>query len=577
MYAGKVPTFSSRLLLAARALRRPVALVIAGTGLVLGVPLGRLLHERPWRGMVVAAPARTMQTPVAISDKTLPQPPVATVVPNGLPPAEAEARRVVEALLARYLEWQEKEADRGGWTPLPLLQEALALGAREDVELILEQLIKRKGGSRFTDLVLCGWADRDPEAAWDLVAARMIDPRSPGVRLYGVNLAQFTRRMAHHHWPLMEPLLKHPADGPLAALAAEAWTQRMLDAPDASEAFKRVSEAPEGRVRELVTGHLFWYLGPRYPEECIAFLAEVPEAERLHETGALAVNIAKSHPDLALKLVSEHPLQRVYTSMGDDYSAAEDVLEFTMRRQLKGSLALTAQLLREGREMGHSGFFGRLADFLPQRMGEWLPGAVEAAQGWSQGGKFLAGLVGGCPWNEGVDGAKAISAIEDPSLRAVAAGAWAQRWGMAEPEAARAWVATLPPESQAIALWTREESPQPVLAACTAAKVMPKVPILEEMARAAPEVTLPWLAAQPEANAWQLGSGVRAWAEAEPAAAAAWAAQTEDAEMRVRLVTAAIERWAEASPAAAEAWLSASPLTTEDREFVSDLTGITPP
>lgn len=475
---------------------------------------------------------------------------------------------MADALNARLKEWREKEGWIGIFPPLQLTQEAIALGARADVALLVPFL-----RPPLHDLVLCGWADRDPEAAWDFYVAGVLERRLPN------SAVQFLRRMAHDHWPMIENYLRHPG-GMMENVASEAWAQRMMDAANPAEAWKLAIQAPEGRVRDSALAAAFRYQSARHPVETIALLAEVPESDRTHQAGQLAEVLARSHPALALKLVSGYPIHRTYNWIGDDYSSAEDTLEMTMRRDTAPSLKVLAQLLREGREMGHSGFLSKMTDSLPRRMEDWLPAAVEAAQGWSDGSEFLADLVAGCPWNDPADATKAVEAIADPGLQSAAASAWAFRWEQVEPDAAKAWAATLPPAAQAgalAALWDKATPPDAVLASCAQAGILPDSMALVQMSQEAPEATLPWLAAQPQADAWTIAESARAWADRDPAAAAAWAAQLPGEELRVRIVTAVMQPWLTHSPEAATAWLQASPLAEDDRLFVQDLTGVRAP
>ncbi len=151
----------------ARLLRQPVSLVIFGIGAMAGIPIGRLLHHPPWRA-VAAPPAPGHLLPVSHS---LPQHQTATA----LSPAEVEVQRAVDGMGAVWAEWQ-KEAGYGiHWLPMPIVQAALDLGGRQDVEDILNALQRRTASRQFINLVMCSWADRDPEAAWDFFLKNVRD------------------------------------------------------------------------------------------------------------------------------------------------------------------------------------------------------------------------------------------------------------------------------------------------------------------------------------------------------------------------------------------------------------------
>ena len=210
-------------------------------------------------------------------------------------------------------------------------------------------------------------------------------------------------------------------------------------------------------------------------------------------------------------------------------------------------------------------------------MEEWVPASVSAVGAGESGAEFLTALFSDSPWQNGAAGALAIAAIQQPELQAAAAGAWAVRWGHVEADAAQAWAETLPPAARARALtglWREDTPPDAILAVCAAAGTIPDAKTLALMSDRAPEVTAAWIAAQPAADAWHLATAARTWAGTDPAAAASWATQLPDPELRVRIVTAAMRPWLNREPEAAENWLAVSPLDDDDRAFVQDLTGL---
>jgi hypothetical protein len=266
----------------------------------------------------------------------------------------------------------------------------------------------------------------------------------------------------------------------------------------------------------------------------------------------------------------------VYDWTGDDYNAAEDVLQLTIRQSPAETLATAFQLNRERRDMGHSHYPANLAANLPFRIEDWLPAAVSAAGESDSDVEFLTEIAAHCPWQGGASGGQAIAAIGNPALQAAVAEAWALRWAQEEPEAARRWAETLPDAARAAALcgqWKENASPDEALAACAAVGTIPDVKTLAVMGAAAPEATVPWIAAQPSAQPWHMASAARGWASVDPAAAGAWAATLPEPEVRVRIVTAVMKDWLDHSPEAAVDWLAASPLDHDDRAFICDLTG----
>ncbi len=201
---------------------------------------------------------------------------------------------------------------------------------------------------------------------------------------------------------------------------------------------------------------------------------------------------------------------------------------------------------------------------------------MAAARGGAAGEQFLTDILMHCPWAGGTADTQLIAAIQEPSLSGTAAEAWAARWAMTEPEAARSWAETLPSAARARALaglWRTGASPAPVLSACAEAGTTPDIRTLAVMSQEAPEITLPWIASQPGSDAWHIAGAARGWAATDPAAAASWAAQLPDPEQRVRVVTGVMQEWAGHAPQAAMEWLAGSPLDEEARTFVSDLTG----
>lgn len=554
---------------AAGILRRPVALVIAGLGVLCGIPLGRLLHDPPWRPEVKER--TTLVSPGITGTESLTQFPAAPRKYDGLSPAEREAGRAVDELEAKFDEWKVRDGDSGQLLPMPLVMAALELGARSDVELVMKRLPVTGNGYRFTDLILCAWADRDPQSAWDYFLA---------AKLKGAlrtQVPQFDRRMARHHWPLMAKVM-HDPEKLRDNSAVEAWTQRIMDASADPAAVRRLAlEAPKGRLREIALERAMWILAPAHPQEAIALVAVTQDTDRFHNRGTLAKHLARSHPELALDLLDQYPLDQQFDWVSDDDSSAFDVMTMTIRRDTAGTLMALANFASEGRFTGNSYFTSSLAEQLPRRMEDWVPAAVSAAGPGESGAEFLAAMCSDCPWNNGAAGVPAIAAIQNTELQAAAAGAWATRWAAVEFDAARAWAETLPPAARARALtglWREDTPPDAALASCAAAGTIPDANTLAVMSDSAPEVTAAWIAAQPDANAWHMGTVARTWAGTDPAAAASWAAQLPDAELRVRIVTAVMEAWLSREPEAAVNWLATSPLDDEDRTFVQDLTGL---
>jgi len=490
-----------------------------------------------------------------------------------LSPAEKEAQRAVDGLIAQYEEWKEKDQEGFLPLPIPLVMTALELGARSDVALILDRLGHRYR-YYFASLILSAWADRDPEAAWGHFLIRTLDGKlHPGAA------PQFVRHMARRHWALMEGVLQHP-EKVHEDVAVEAWTQRMIDVSADPAAVRRLAlEAPEGRVRETALDRAMWLLAPAHPGEAIALVELTQDDDRFHNRGTLAKHLARNHPDLTLELLEKYPLEGQFDWIGDDDSSSYDVMSMTIRRDTAGTLVALAKLIAEGRTdtRRSSGLAEQIAASLPRRMEEWVPAAVSAAGAGESGAEFIAAMFSDCPWQNGAAGVPVIAAIQEPELQAAAAGAWAVRWGYVEYDAARSWAETLPPAARARALsglWRETTPPDAALAACAAAGTIPDAGTLAVMSERAPEVTAAWIAAQPAAGAWHIANVARTWAGTDPSAAAAWAAQLPDAELRVRMVTAVMQPWLNREPEAALNWLAASPLDAEDRTFVQDLTGL---
>lgn len=558
---------------AARLLQHPVTvtLFIGSLGIVLGIPLGRLLQSRPWEEMMFSQPrdaatgrlqALPSQAKVANAGTKPPGNQETAAVSAG----QQAARQAARAVLNQYMEWRKSDRHSQEAMPLSVMEEALALGARLDVNMVLDALPTSYWGSLIADLVLCGWADRDPESAWSYFSSQS--------RRHGT--IQFLRRLARHHWPLIAPWVDPPVEG-FASEAIQAWEQRVCDAPDLAGAWELTLQIPEGRCRSILRDRVLWHFGPDAPQAALALLAEVPESDRLYETGRLGLYLARSHPALALELVRNNPLCNQYYWVGDDYSAAEDILHQTLSGNPGESLHTLAYILRQGCDPGDRTASHILAAKLPRQMEKWLPDAVEAARGWPEGGEFLANLIGGCRGTGGAEEASLIAQIDDPALSSAAAGMWAERWAVHDPAAAREWAESLPPAARAgamAALWKKGEPPEALLAVCSSEGILPDMRILDEMSRAAPDITLPWLMEQPGAQVRHVAGRLRAWADTAPAAAAAWAAQHPDSETRVRLVSAALDPWLKRAPSEAEAWLTTSPLSAEEAAFVTDLTGI---
>ncbi len=569
-----MPHYPGVLLSAAGILRRPVTLVIAGLGVMCGIPLGRLLHDPPWRAVVELPGAASSAPPAAPVPWMANLPQLHSAAPrkyDGLSPAEAEAQRAVDGLIASFEEWKEKERESFLSLPMPLVMAALELGARSDASLIMDRL-PRKHAYFFGSLILSAWADRDPEAAWGHFLIGLIDRR-----LYPNIAPQFVRHMARRHWPLMEGVLQHP-DKLLEEAAAEAWTQRMMDASADPAAVRRLAmEAPEGRARETALDRAMWILAPAHPLEAIALVEATQDDDRFRNRGNLAKHLARSHPDLALSFIERYPLDRQFDVIIDDDSSAFDVMGLTIRRDTASTLTALAKFTAEGRGHAEPGFAARIAEGLPRHMADWVPAAVSAAGDGASGAEFVAAMFSDCPWKDGGAAVPAIAAIQQPGLQAAAAGVWAARWAAVEPDAARAWAESLPPAARARALcslWHEGTPPNATLAACTAAGTIPDANSLALMSEGAPEATASWIAAQPAASAWHMANVARSWAGADPAAAASWAAQLPDPELRVRIVTAVMQPWLNREPEAAVDWLEASPLDNDDRTFVCDLTGL---
>ena len=109
------------------------AAITIGDGIQFS-PLGRLLHDPPWR---LTAAERSPSAPLAPGMPHFPQPPNAAARKyDGMSPAEAEAQRAVDRLVERFEEWKERGQDSFLLLPMPLVVAALELGARSDVALI---------------------------------------------------------------------------------------------------------------------------------------------------------------------------------------------------------------------------------------------------------------------------------------------------------------------------------------------------------------------------------------------------------------------------------------------------------
>ncbi len=361
-----MPTLPSGLSRAALLRQTPLALLLSAVGLLLGIPVGKLLHDQPWRGVV-------QNTPRSSPEKRKPPTPVSSEagVPanaSGLTPAETEAKRVADSLNSKFEKGMNGEWEPLRCPPLSLAKEVLELGTRGDVEMILRFL--RSSDAR--DLLLCGWADIDPEAAWEFwVTGR--GGRGPAVP----GAFQFIRRMASRHWPLVRDCLTRPSDE-FAFVAPEAWEQRIRDvAHDPVAVREMATRIPERKLRGIVIDRAMRILSPKQPEAAVSLSGSVSEGEREWFQGRLAGHLACSHPALALGILDGCPMETHYTWIGDDYSPAFLLMEMTVRRDPAGTLSALAKFSREGRTRGEVFITENIARQLPGHMEEWLPPVVE--------------------------------------------------------------------------------------------------------------------------------------------------------------------------------------------------------
>ena len=251
----------------------------------------------------------------------------------------------------------------------------------------------------------------------------------------------------------------------------------------------------------------------------------------------------------------------------------------TVRRDTAGTLTALARLSAEGRTdtRRSSSLAEQISESLPRRMGGMGARGSQCRRRGESGAEFLAAMFSDSPWQNGAAGVPAIAAIQNPELQAAAAGAWATRWAVVEPDAARAWAEKLPPAARARALtglWREDTPPDACRPAGAAAGTIPGCEIAgpHERQRAGSDRRVDCLTTCGGCMAPGQCRAHLGWHRSRRRGVVG--GQLPEAELRVRIVSAVIQPWLNREPEAALNWLAASPLDDEDRTFVSDLTGL---